>query len=72
MTTVMTHQDDGGDLSVFAGADQILFACNKGHYWILEAAVHEVKHREDSPAPDMEVESMVDNFGPDLIGALGM
>jgi hypothetical protein len=31
---VLKHIDCGGDLSVFAGDDELLFACNRcGHSW---------------------------------------
>lgn len=34
---VMRHTEDDGELSVFAADDQLLFACSKGHFWIVDA-----------------------------------
>jgi len=36
-TPVFKHQDDDGDLSIFASGDVVLLACEKGHYWVLQA-----------------------------------
>lgn len=33
----MKHSEDSGNLTLFADGDQILIACDKGHYWTLEA-----------------------------------
>ncbi|WP_147454089.1 hypothetical protein [Tessaracoccus antarcticus] len=33
----MEHTQDDGRISIFAGKDEILIACNKGHFWILTA-----------------------------------
>lgn len=35
--SVFRHNDDEGALSVFASGDEILFACSKGHWWIVDA-----------------------------------
>jgi hypothetical protein len=44
---MMKHSDDDGDLSVIAGKGQILFACSKGHYWIVEAQEGSVSLEEE-------------------------
>lgn len=37
-TSKLLHQDDGGTVTLFGGADkQMLFACTGGHYWIVKA-----------------------------------
>ncbi len=45
---VLKHHDDDGDLSIVAEAGQLLIACNKGHYWIVEAEVHTISGRQDA------------------------
>lgn len=35
--SVLRHTDDDGVLSIFASGDDVLFACSKGHWWIVEA-----------------------------------
>lgn len=34
---VLKHTEDDGDLSIFAADDEILIACQKGHFWIVAA-----------------------------------
>jgi hypothetical protein len=34
---VFKHQEDDGDLSIFASGDTIVLACEHGHYWVLQA-----------------------------------
>lgn len=41
-----THTDDGGDLSIFASGNEILIACNKGHYWLLNAKENSIPKSE--------------------------
>jgi hypothetical protein len=38
--SVFKHQDDGGNLSIFASGDVVLLACEHGHYWVLDAKQH--------------------------------
>jgi hypothetical protein len=47
---VFKHQDDDGDLSIFASADVVLLACEHGHYWIIDAK----QHTDDSIKPALE------------------
>lgn len=34
---VFKHQDDDGDLSIFASGDFIILACEHGHYWAVNS-----------------------------------
>jgi hypothetical protein len=34
---VFKHQEDDGDLSIFASSDVLVVACEHGHYWVLNA-----------------------------------
>lgn len=68
----MTHQGDEGELSIFAGAEQVLIACNKGHYWLLEAAVHEVRGSDESVDSGTDLEAVLETFGSSVAGALGL
>src|SRR5262249_16809104 len=38
------HTDDAGDLSIFASYGEVLIACSKGHYWLLQ--LQEKKEQE--------------------------
>jgi hypothetical protein len=40
---VFKHQDDDGDLSIFASGDVVILACEHGHYWVLDATEHSNK-----------------------------
>jgi hypothetical protein len=37
---VFKHQEDDGDLSIFASGDVVLLACEHGHYWVINAKEH--------------------------------
>jgi hypothetical protein len=47
---VFKHQDDDGDLSVFASGDVVVLACEHGHYWLVDAK----QHTDDSIKPALE------------------
>ncbi len=34
---VFNHQEDDGDMSIFASGNLIVFSCENGHYWVLES-----------------------------------
>jgi hypothetical protein len=52
MAGFLKHVDDDGDLSIFCSSDSILFACNRGHYWTVEAQM------DDAQPPDEETISL--------------
>ena len=35
--TVLTHEEDDGQLSVFASGNTLVFSCEHGHYWVVKA-----------------------------------
>jgi hypothetical protein len=37
---VFKHDEDDGDLSIFASGDVIVLACEHGHYWAIDAKQH--------------------------------
>jgi hypothetical protein len=47
---VFKHQDDDGDLSIFASGDLVVLACEHGHYWLVDAK----QHTDDSIKPALE------------------
>jgi hypothetical protein len=47
---VFKHQDDDGDLSIFASGDVVVLACEHGHYWLVDAK----QHSDDSIKPALE------------------
>jgi len=49
-TPVFKHQEDDGDLSVFASGDVIVLACEHGHYSTIDAK----QHSPDSIKPAIE------------------
>lgn len=46
-TSVMIDVEDNGKTSVFISAAKVLFACEKGHWWIVEAT----DYGDASPPP---------------------
>ncbi len=65
----MKHSEDKGNLTFFSDGGQILIACDKGHYWMIDA-----KYGEISPAGDgaarIKLSPDLDRFGPAAIQAL--
>lgn len=65
----MKHSEDKGNLTFFSDGGQILIACDKGHYWLIDA-----KYGEISPAADgaarIKVSHDLDKFGPAAMQAL--
>ena len=48
--SVLTHQEDDGELSIFASGEVVVLACEHGHYWVLNAK----QHSSDSIKPAVE------------------
>jgi hypothetical protein len=65
------HTDDDGELSVFTSGDQVLVACNQGHYWTFSAAFHEPEADQDV-ALDPDMHAAMGRFGNDIAVAMGM
>lgn len=56
------HQDDGGEVTVFSSDKQLLFACTKGHYWVVDAtSVGKVTPRDENG--DSHLTRLRDTFG---------
>ena len=69
------HYDDDGDLSIFAKDDELLFACNKHHYWIVSATQRTAvtaSHETFGPSLSADMIELRDRFGPEVMSALGM
>ena len=67
---MLKHTDDDGDLSVFTSGEEILFACRKGHYWMVTGTPHEAPKPEAETDQDFEL--VVERFGPTVRRALGV
>lgn len=71
---IMKHADDDGDLSVFASRDSLLFACDKGHYWVVGAQQQALTgvespssdHAGASTATGEGLEELTARFGPGM------
>jgi hypothetical protein len=80
--STLRHTDDGGALSIFASEKEVLFACEKGHWWIVDASSTGVVSKTDAkeaaegsiprPAgPGHESLTMLnDRFGKDVFSAM--
>lgn len=75
--SVFRHHEDDGLLSVFASdAGEILLACEKGHWWIVDATSSGTARPEQTPANDanlkvdMPMKDLLKRFGPDSLRAL--
>jgi hypothetical protein len=61
------HTDDDGDLSIFASLGEVLIACSKGHYWLLQ--LQEKKQQEvltshtTVEAPKLDVKGEIGGSG---------
>lgn len=65
----MKHSEDRGNLTLFADGDQILIACDKGHYWTINAKSGKVP----KVAPDAARAGLprdLERFGPAAMRAL--
>lgn len=79
---VFRHTEDDGELSVFASKDQVLVACARGHYWLLDAEQHRVSPDADEGrggdpggrrAPGRRaIDDLSADFGPHVGPALGL
>lgn len=72
---VMKHLEDDGDLSIFAKADEILFACKKGHWWLVKAGQYQTEsggRQTLAPKLSTNFTELRDRFGPEVLTALGM
>jgi hypothetical protein len=68
------HTDDDGELSVFASGDELLFACNKGHYWSVPAKSGSTtaRTRDGLAGGGAHLDALTERFGPGLAQALGL
>lgn len=73
----MTHGNDDGHVTVFSDDKQMLFACDKGHYWIVTP--DSVGDVADTKAGGGEVTSLHaghtklrEAFGPAAFEAMGI
>jgi hypothetical protein len=66
----MKHDEDGGDLTMFGGADEILFACNRGHYWVIRVRRMDVAQASVERGPSLE--RLQEQFGQGVTAALGL
>jgi hypothetical protein len=74
---MLKHPDDDGDLSMFASGDQILFACSRGHFWVLPARQMTLPaQRQDVVSlvrePADTVDALESRFGDHVRHALGI
>ncbi|MGG5259304.1 hypothetical protein [Phycicoccus avicenniae] len=75
---MLQHTDDDGALSVFASKDQVLIACAKGHYWLLDATQHQVSEEADGesggrrPPGSRGIAELSADFGPAVARGLGL
>jgi hypothetical protein len=56
--SVFKHQEDDGDLSIFASGDVVLLACEHGHYWVLGAQERSI----ETVKPALQEALSVDQF----------
>jgi hypothetical protein len=72
--SVFRDTGDGGSVSIFISGSKILFACEKGHWWIVEASEfgdsREIGHT--SAADRASVSTMMATFGSAPLAILGL
>lgn len=71
---MLKHTEDDGELSVFASGEELLFACSKGHAWIVKAsAALTIEHGEAKPnritrgTSHLNISALRDKFGDDFL-----
>ena len=80
--SVFKHNDDDGTLSIFTSGDEVLFACSKGHWWIIsatssgktaKAAALRANRGLSLKKPtrdDVKIQDLTAKFGPDVLRAM--
>ena len=73
---MLVHAEDDGELSVLAGDNELLVACNRGHYWVLAAQCQQVTPARLTEGADVapadEAEDLAQRFGRGVRAALGV
>ena len=59
----IVHEDDGGKVSLFGQGKQMLFACDKGHWWIVEAESAGSNEDADAGSDGVAVAALRESFG---------
>ena len=59
---MMKHNEDDGDLSVFAGTKGLIFVCEKGHFWILDAT-QQSKSDDGVGTTEQDILTIESDFG---------
>jgi len=68
----LKHTDDDGELSLFASGNELLIACNRGHFWTLKASQGHVEGAvRQSTSAATELDDLVEQFGEAAPEALG-
>ena len=69
------HTDDGGELTLFTSGNELLIACNQGHFWIIPATQGSVEQQDPSHESVRVnadgVQDLTDRFGSAAAQALG-
>ncbi|WEO76440.1 hypothetical protein BJQ94_13840 [Cryobacterium sp. SO2] len=65
----MKHNEDDGDLSIFASDDEILIACNQGHVWFIKSARQELSESSIMAGHDT-TNKIVARYGEAVLSAL--
>ena len=64
----MRHSDDGGTLTLFGSDDEVLIACDQGHYWRIPATGGRVSGGTPSRRSVERLD--LEKFGPEVLGAM--
>jgi hypothetical protein len=63
--STLVHNEDDGALSVFASGDVLVFSCEHGHYWVVNAEMQSkqsVKPKLEGLLASVELDKMFERF----------
>lgn len=66
----MKHSEDQGNLTLFSDGDEILIACDRGHYWTFRATSGQITPPSADADRDVAIPETLERFGPAAMEAL--
>ena len=67
----LVHQDDGGRVVLFATGTELLLACDKGHWWMVNAS-SEGSVKGEPGGPLSRLDHLRDAFGAQALEVMGL
>jgi hypothetical protein len=68
----MVHQDDGGTVTLFGRDTQMLFVCDKGHWWIVKADSVGSNENGDAEPAEAAIDALREAFGDEPLRVMNL